>query len=247
MNIDSETLAALFHENSKFPDLKPTYSYLEANHPYERSYKNYERKAEFDLSFDTADTPLHRIVNNRRSPPNFETVACDQEELVATLAGAKATGTRRDITLRAYPSGGFRYPVDLYISIQSIDGFPPGIYYFDPISESLRQISDRPIQSALYDMNDQPYTKNASFVTILTATFQLTTEKYGIRGYRYAYFEAGHIAQNLLLCAETTALSGRPIGGFVDDEVDEFLGIDDTRETSLYLCAFGYPRSEDSD
>ena len=51
--------------------------------------------------------------------------------------------------------------------------------------------------------------------------------------------EAGHIAQNILLTANSLRLPCFPIGGFIDDEMNDLLGIDGLDEVSLYLVAVG--------
>ena len=56
-----------------------------------------------------------------------------------------------------------------------------------------------------------------------TAVFERTTGKYGDRGVRYVYIEAGHAAQNVYLQAEPLGLGVCAIGAFYEDEVSELL------------------------
>ena len=63
--------------------------------------------------------------------------------------------------------------------------------------------------------------------------------KYGERGYRFCLLEAGHIAQNLLLAASAEGLAALPIGGFIDDELNEMAGLDGVEAAVLYLVLVG--------
>ena len=49
--------------------------------------------------------------------------------------------------------------------------------------------------------------------------------KYGQRGYRYVWIEAGHLAQNLYLVSGALGLASVALGGFFDDEADALLGV----------------------
>ena len=50
--------------------------------------------------------------------------------------------------------------------------------------------------------------------------------------------EAGHLAQNLCLLATSMKLAICPIGGFIDDEVNEYLDIGN-KEITLYILIIG--------
>ena len=63
--------------------------------------------------------------------------------------------------------------------------------------------------------------------------------KYGERGYRFALLECGHIAQNLLLAAEAEGLAAVPIGGFVDDMINDLMGLDGVSEAVVYVVLAG--------
>jgi SagB-type dehydrogenase family enzyme len=77
----------------------------------------------------------------------------------------------------------------------------------------------------------------------VAAVFGRTRFKYGLRGYRFALLEAGHVAQNVVLTATALGLAAVPLGGFYDRPTDEFLGLDGVNESTLYTIALG--RSHD--
>jgi SagB-type dehydrogenase family enzyme len=63
--------------------------------------------------------------------------------------------------------------------------------------------------------------------------------KYGERGFRYLFLDAGHICQNLLVAAEALDCGGCPIAAFYDQEANRLLGISEKNETLVYAASIG--------
>jgi SagB-type dehydrogenase family enzyme len=74
---------------------------------------------------------------------------------------------------------------------------------------------------------------------VLSAVFQRTRWKYRERTYRYVLLEAGHIGQNLYLAATSMGLGACAVGAFLDDELNDLLGVDGKEEAALYLISVG--------
>jgi hypothetical protein len=69
-------------------------------------------------------------------------------------------------------------------------------------------------------------------VLALTGILERTAWKYGARGYRHLFWDAGTMLANLLELAPGEA---RVLTGFVDDEVNKVLGVDGEEEAALVL------------
>jgi SagB-type dehydrogenase family enzyme len=69
--------------------------------------------------------------------------------------------------------------------------------------------------------------------------FWRTRFKYGLRGYRFALLEAGHLMQNVLLAAAALDLAAVPVGGFFDSRLERLLSIDGVNESALYCASIG--------
>jgi SagB-type dehydrogenase family enzyme len=141
--------------------------------------------------------------------------------------------------LKAAPSGGALYPVELYLFAFRVSGLAQGLYHYAAKDHALEFV--RPGDSA-HEVAGLCFTQSlasAAAVIALTGITAKSRLKYGERGYRFTLLEAGHIAQNALLAAETLGLGACPFGGFVDDDLDRLLGIDGLDEVSLYLVAVG--------
>jgi SagB-type dehydrogenase family enzyme len=146
---------------------------------------------------------------------------------------------------RPVPSAGARYPLSLYVLARSLDGADRGVYRYEAERCELVAVGSRPDDGAIAEIFiDQPYVASASAILMITAQLALTLERYGARGYRYVLFEAGHVSQNIALCAAASGIGNLEIGGFLDDRISGLLGLSHS-EVPLYGAAVGYPESSD--
>ncbi len=142
--------------------------------------------------------------------------------------------------LRAVPSGGALYPLDVYIAALRVEGLDEAIYHFDPHDHVLEKIRlrENAAQDALAILYPEG-SDTAAAAVIVTGVFWRNRFKYGLRGYRFALFEAGHLMQNLVLAATAFDLAHLPLGGFVDRRLEDCLKIDGVNESVLYAACLG--------
>src|SRR5204863_9224189 len=76
-------------------------------------------------------------------------------------------------------------------------------------------------------------------IFFLTALVERSVYKYGDRGYRFTLLEAGHVAQNINLVAAGLGLGCINIGGYLDRQIDDLLGLDGLEHSTLYLIGVG--------
>jgi SagB-type dehydrogenase family enzyme len=191
--------------------------------------------------------PLGEVITRRRSQRSFacEPIAADM--LAALLrAGYGVTGTleslddRPALSLRAVPSGGALYPLELYAAVLRVSELEPGLYHYDPLSPGLEVVRSRLPEEELEAVSTYPGIVSSCAVLILVAAiFGRTRFKYGLRGYRFALLEAGHVAQNVVLAAAALGLAAVPLGAFYDRRTDALLGLDGVNESTLYTIALG--------
>jgi nitroreductase len=74
---------------------------------------------------------------------------------------------------------------------------------------------------------------------IICADFKKTCGKYGDRGIRYVYMEAGHVAQNICLVCEEMGIGTCCVGAFNDEEIKKKYNLTDD---PIYMVAIGYPK-----
>ncbi len=80
---------------------------------------------------------------------------------------------------------------------------------------------------------------DAGVTFVLSAIFDRVRYKYGERGYRYVYMEAGHISQNIYLQAVSLGLCSVCAGAFSDEKVNKLINIDGWKEAVIYLHPVG--------
>lgn len=155
-------------------------------------------------------------------------------------AGQGVTAAAGKNLFRTAPSAGALYPVETYLSVQDVEGLAPGIYHFDVANFELELLKpgNHRDDVALACLNQQ-FLADAAVVFIWTAVYGRNFYKYGERGLRYIFMDAGHLCQNVLLAAEPTGCGGCPVAAFFDDELNQLLGVDDEEESGIYLAGVG--------
>ncbi|MFN2397759.1 MAG: SagB/ThcOx family dehydrogenase [Gemmatimonadaceae bacterium] len=245
---DGFDLAELYHLNSsnvrsKSGDLMPEYDRRPARFVRVIGAKGLALpKGHFRIR-----QPLGVALRNRRSVRDFvlrELPIGRLSQLLFLSHGVRGLRTIDDEVVfdRCAPSAGGLYPVELYVATQMVKGVPDGIYHYDARFHKLEQLKQGLFHDELAALTiGQEMIRSANLVIIMTAVFRRTTWKYGLRGYRYAWLDAGHIAQNMYLAAGGLDLGAVTIGGFFDAEVSQLLGLQ-SDESPIYLACIGRPR-----
>jgi SagB-type dehydrogenase family enzyme len=184
--------------------------------------------------------PLDRLVGERRSEREFGSGAITAASLSALLHASYGITQSGPKPLRSVPSGGALYPLELYVVPAAVEGLEAGLYHFDPLLADLEVVELGLDLTPLLDaMVYREPVAQAQLVVLVTAMFWRTRFKYALRGYRFALLEAGHVAQNLLLCATALDLAAVALGGFYDRQLAAFLGVDGVEEAPLYAICVG--------
>ena len=188
--------------------------------------------------------PLGDALSTRRSIREYSRDPVAGGELAALLHAAYGVTAYDEAgtspALRAAPSGGALFPLELYALALNVTDLDVGLYHFDPLVDELEcEQDDRVVEPILESMIYRAPVEQAAVVLVLTAMFWRTRFKYALRGYRFALLEAGHVAQNVLLAATALGLASVPLGGFFDRKLATALGIDGVNEAPLYLVCVG--------
>ena len=67
--------------------------------------------------------------------------------------------------------------------------------------------------------------------------------RYQDRSYRYGLLEAGHVGENVYLAAMSMGLGACGVGAFMDDAINDMLGVDGVEEAVVYMLAAGRIRT----
>lgn len=189
-------------------------------------------------SVDLSDT-----INNRVSVRAYSETPLSLDELSYVLwstQGVKEV-TKRPATLRTVPSAGARHCFETYVLVNRVEGLNPGLYRFLAIDHKLQEIdmSEDIAERVTAGCFGQRFVLNSAITLILTSVRYRMMWRYTERGYRYMHIDAGHVMQNLYLCAEAIDSGVCAIAAFYDDQINETLGIDGEEQFTVYVGTLG--------
>ena len=189
----------------------------------------------------TGGGPLFGLLATRRTRRTYRPEPLTLAVVSQLLWSANGmTKQGRDVVFRTAPSAGALYPIEIYVMANRVDGLARGIYHYNVPDGLLSMIREGDYaEDAAQGCLGQPMLAKSGAVFFMTAVIERCRFKYHQRAYRYIYLDAGHIAQNLCLAAESLGLGTCPIGAFYDDEVNAILGVDGVDETFLYAVTVG--------
>lgn len=230
-----------FHNDTKLDPSREESYVLRLGKPPPK-YKVYPDKPKIKLP-----QPIFRGISveeailRRRSIREYSDEPLKLFEVSHILFSAQGiTGEEDRFYLRAAPSAGALYPIEIYPIVHNVDGLEKGIYHYNVKEHSLELIKKGDFRRDIYVAGlYQESLLEAAMVIVYSAVFRRTTYKYGERGYRYVYIEAGHIAQNVALQCVSLGVSSCVIGAFFDDMVDKLLELDTKEEGSVYIQTIG--------
>ncbi len=181
-------------------------------------------------------------LTRRRSVRSYVAAPLSPAELADLLYAAQGvTDTQR--ALRAAPSAGALYPIEVYVVVNNVTDLAPGLYHYAVREHALELLKQEDLRLAVSGAGlGQGFLGQANVCFILSAIFQRTRWRYRERTYRYVLFEAGHIAQNLYLAATALGMGACAVGAFLDDEFNALVGLDGKSEAVLYVIAAGKTR-----
>ena len=191
---------------------------------------------------------FHALTRARRSRRDYLGSAVRREDFDALLTTAcGVTGTLpwagREVKLRAYPSSGALYAVEIYPIVWRVEGLDPAVYHFRAAENALEIVRpgiDLARMAAAALPVEREMVAGAAAMVCMVGFFPRHEQKYGEGGYRMMVAEAGHLSQNLVLAATALGLGARPFGGVFDDLVNEDLGLDGEQEQFLLAVLVGH-------
>jgi SagB-type dehydrogenase family enzyme len=210
-------------------------------------------------SFD-GKVSVEKAIQQRRTIRDFRETPLSLVHLSQLLWSAQGITDPKGAG-RAAPSGGARYPLDIYVVIgkKSVENVEEGIYHYMPEKHSISSVDKSDKRDLRREMGSaslgQMWMAKAPVIFVITAEYPRITGRYGDRGLRlgetdsaphaqlrsghrgirYAQIEVGHVGQNLFLQAEALGLGAGIVGAFNDAEVAKVLSVPRQHEPLLIL------------
>ena len=178
-------------------------------------YKEYPRFAKQPLEINSTNPLTNTLISalkNRSSQRKFSSTRITFPELSVLLnysAGINIKGKKDIYPKRFFPSGGMRFPNEIYILVNKnkVKGLTQSSYHYNIKRNCLEKmflISD--YEKLARSIFVQDWIAKSSIIICISAVFNRSRIKYGERGYRYCLIEAGHIGQNIYLISSAMGL-----------------------------------------
>jgi len=214
-------------------------------------FKLYPRFAQIDLKKFLETVNINReqllsIIQKRKSERKFQGKSLTLEivsQILYFVSGIRSfnkTKENLNQSKRMYPSAGARYPLEMYVVILRSKEVPLGIYHYNVKWNTLELLLKGNFKKEFSQkITNQHWIEKSGMVIIITTVFGRTLIKYKERGWRYIFFEAGHLTQNVYLISTLLKLKCCAIGGFIDKKIIKLLDLNPKSELPLYLIAIG--------
>ncbi|QKW31827.1 SagB family peptide dehydrogenase [Nocardiopsis flavescens] len=167
----------------------------------------------------------------------------------AGISAERAGEAGRHRPPRNHPSPGGAYATEVWAVVRDVAGLEPGTYRYRPQGHVLvradgpvpveRLTALSPFLRPSADGMPGMVTASAGAFVFLVGDVGRLRAGYGQRALRLLFQEAGHIAQNVTLCATALGLRSLVISGFADDAAHTLLHLDGIDRVVLTLVPVG--------
>lgn len=237
-----------YHNGTKHPGgdlLNPWHRFDPAEQPL--LFKRYLDLESIPLELDETPAGMSALaaIAGRVEPPG--TARLPDRASLARLLYYSAGITKRieypgwgEMYFRAAAATGALYHIELYLVCGELNDLAAGVYHFDPADFSLKQLRRGDFRGVLVEASGQePAIAQAAAAIIYTDVFWRNAVKYQARAYRHAFWDSGTIIAHTLAMAAAHGLPARLVAGFVDERINQLLGLESRQEAGLALLAVG--------
>ena len=177
---------------------------------------------------------LETVINTRRSTRQFADTPLDYAQ-IGQLAWAGQGITDKQHGLRAAPSAGDLYPIELYFAM------PEGLFIYNSEGHSLKQISSLDLRKQLSAAaSGQGPVEDAACDIVIAGSARKVAVKYGNKAQKFMLLEAGQVAGNIQLQAVSLGLASMPVGDLETRNVARVCELPAEFEPLLIVCV-GHP------
>ena len=182
----------------------------------------------------SSEVSLETAINMRRSVRQFADTPLNYAQ-IGQLAWAGQGITDKQQDLRAVPSAGDLYPIELYLVT------PEGFFVYGPEGHSLKQISSLDLRKQLsVAASGLGPVEDAACDIVIAGSVRKIAPKYGNKAQKFMLLEAGHVAGNIQLQAVSLGLASMPVGDFETRNVAKVCELPAELEPLLIVCV-GHP------
>jgi len=140
--------------------------------------------------------------------------------------------------MRAASATGALYPIELYVVAGDVTGLEAGVYHFDPLGFQISRIRKGDYRAELAAISNDSIAMAPAIIAFTSLAWK-NAWKYEARSYRHWFWDGGVIAANLIALSASMGSPARIVQGFVDQPVNELLGLQDEKEATICLSPVG--------
>lgn len=168
---------------------------------------------------------LIKVMKNRHSDRKYKDYELNKKELSSLFSCFSSIDNHR-----LMPSGGGKYPIEVYALCFNVKGLSGKIVYYNYKDNSLYVVGECEEWRKYEKLTGSKgvIEGNPSILFLFVAFPNRTMSKYGERGGRFVLIESGHYLQNLSLRISYENLKGVELGGLYDNELKKILKLDGT-------------------
>jgi len=198
---------------------------------------------------------LGEVLSQRRSVREYTGDSVDIAQVATLVRAAGAItasghvdlleGGERTIPFRTAPSPGGLYPVEVWLLPLMVKGLPKAVWMYDPRHDQLVEVGDGSgVAAALASFavaEEIISLSRAAAVVLLVGRPRKVMRKYGDRGVRYMFLEAGAISENIHLASGAIGIGSVDCASVCDDQMHSALGIDGESSVLVHAVVLGVP------
>jgi SagB-type dehydrogenase family enzyme len=204
----------------------------------------------------SVNVPIGPVMRSRRSVRTFSGTPQSLDAIATILFHAQgitgrlapedvqetvSLGENSGIALRAAPSGGGLYPIDLYLVPLRVVGLSNYPYLYVPDHHALKPVKSPGEEFKLSEAAQfgEIEVDKANFLLIYAYRLLDNSRKYGDCGLAYALIETGQIAENVHLTCAAMGLGSCDVGGFRKHRLEAILGLDGLSQHVVLISVVG--------
>lgn len=198
---------------------------------------------------------LGEVLSQRRSVREYTGDGLDAAQVASVVRAAGAItaaghvdlveGGERTIPFRTAPSPGGLYPVELWLLPLKVAGIPEAVWMYDPRHDQLVETGEAARIAVAMDSFAVPEEiialSRAAAVVLMIGRPWRVMRKYGDRGVRYLFIEAGAIAENIHLACGALGIGSVDCASVHDDKLHAALGLDGETSLLVHAVVLGVP------
>jgi SagB-type dehydrogenase family enzyme len=191
-----------------------------------------------------SNNSIEAVLKARKTRLDFTDGALTLKQISQLLWAGQ--GINVDWGDRTAPSAKSTYPLTVFLIANKVDGLEAGEYQYisgerTPVHQ-LKPIKKVDMGNALFELLNQSSFNKVPAVLVVTGNMDKMAEAYGgIPHTKEVFLEAGYVAQNIALEAESLKLGTNINTNFDELKLKELVTISST-DTIIYLMPIGIPK-----